>query len=634
MRKERVLNEVLCFIGVLIFMAVFTGVPFKCEAATSIYKGDSIRITVKGLDPIGQPVPYGTNVKGVYFDGYPQVVKEEGSKPIYKVKKEADLMVPMRDGVHLAVDVYRPDVEGKKFPAIVSFGRHGKELQEVTRWIPRQAYNPDTPFWDGCIEAGNIDYVVTRGYVHVIPEPRNLGKSEGVTESWYGGKNEPLDIYDTIEWVAKQPWCDGKVGMMGACSYAGRQMIVAQNPPPGLIAINPFENTAGTGEYFHGIYDCLGFNIGSGRHGNDSGPAPLNTVLPPRMFKLPKEELDRRLEEALNYPDIKYNSKFYSLLNYPKRSPSNFDGLLAWFHPQPRPISTINKIKIPVYISCTWTWRLYIWNTFESWETISTPEKNKKLMLWPPGSPDRPFVQYVDETVRWHDHWLKGIDTGILDEPQIKVFVMGINKWKFEDEWPLARTKWTKYYLHPKGSLTKAPPQPGGPPDTFVQPALYLDPTVYCLRYSTGPLQEDLEVTGPLALYLEASIDIDDTNWMVDLVDVDPSGNRQGISLGYLKAASRALDEGKSKPYYPVHVIQDPVPVPPGEVIEYAIAMMPTAAVFQEGHSMELIIRSQDDLLSTQGIWGVYHLPFMRTVTHNIHFGKSHLLLPIIPAGN
>jgi len=146
-------------------------------------------------------------------------------------------------------------------------------------------------------------------------------------------------------------------------------------------------------------------------------------------------------------------------------------------------------------------------------------------------------------------------------------------------------------------------------------------------------LYEELEITGPVAFYLDASINIDDTNWMVDLVDVDPKGNRQVLSLGYLKAAHRAIDKSRSKPYYPVHPRQDPVPVPPGKVIEYSIAMMPTSNVFQKGHSMELIIRNQDDILSRLGTWGVYMLPFMRTVTHNIHFGNSYLLLPIIANG-
>ena len=239
---------------------------------------------------------------------------------------------------------------------------------------------------------------------------------------------------------------------------------------------------------------------------------------------------------------------------------------------------------------------------------------------------------YHDEIVRWYDYWLKEIDTGIMDEPPIKLFVMGINKWRFENAWPLARTEWTKFYLHPEGVLSTSAVKGNPEPESFTQPAPYLDPTVYCIRYSTGPVDEELEITGPVALHLEASIDIDDTNWMVDLVDVDPNGERQLLTSGYLKAKFRALDKDKSKPYEPIHPRQEPVPVTPGEVVEYAIAMMPTANVFKKGHSMELIIRNQDDVLSRLGTWGVYMLPFMQTVKHDIHFGKSHLYLPVIPA--
>jgi len=172
------------------------------------------------------------------------------------------------------------------------------------------------------------------------------------------------------------------------------------------------------------------------------------------------------------------------------------------------------------------------------------------------------------------------------------------------------------------------------PPDTLTQPAPYLDPTVYCLRYRTAPLARTTEVTGPIAVHLDAAIDNDDTNWMVDLVDVAPDGARQVLSSGYLKAKFRALDPEASEPYQPIHPRQDPVPVRPGEVERYCIAMMPTANVFQKGHAIELIIRNQDDVLSRLGTWGVYMLPFMQTVTHQIKFGDSHVLLPIIPAGD
>lgn len=599
------------------------------KTKTTVYHGDSVRIRLKDYVPAAQLVPYDTDIQGMYFDGYPQLLKQEASKPAYNVKLDKDIMVSMRDGVRLAVDVYRPDSDNGKFPVLLSFGTHGKELQEGARGYPLQAYW-DTPFWDGCMEAGDIDYVVSRGYVHVIPEPRNIGKSEGATVGdEYGLSRWPTDVYDIIEWITSQPWCDGNVGMMGACNYARNQMEVAMDPPACLKAVNPFETVVTFNDYFNGIFDCIRLSIDTGRHGNDSGPAPFNTTSLPLSFKLPKDELDRRVQEALDYPDIRYNSKWYSLLKYPMRNPFVFDIILSYLHPKPAPLSEMHKVKVPAYLSTPWNCRMYIWGAFEAWEKITHP--GKKMMLWPPAFADRPFFQYADETVRWYDYWLKGIDTGIVDEPPVKLFVMGVNKWRFENEWPLARTEWTKYFLHPEGCLSTREVSGSPEPDSFTQPAPNLDPTVYCLAYSTEPFEKDTEITGPLAFYLEASIDIDDTNWMVDLVDVDAEGNKALVSTGALKAAHRALDENKSRPYQPVHLRKDPVPVPPGEKIDYAIAMMPTSNVFKTGHRMELIIRNQDDLLSRLGIWGIYYLPFMRTVTHTIHFGKSYLLLPLIP---
>jgi uncharacterized protein len=603
----------------------------------SVYNGDSVRVTVKGYKPVAQPIPYGTEVKGVYFDGYPQLVKQEESKPIYKVKKEKDIMVTLRDGVRIAVDVYRPDVKDGKFPAILAYAAWGKDAQEAIAWNwdkPQPYY--DSPFWDGSMEAGNYMYTVPRGYVHVIPDPRGVGNSEAGGIIYKGGSRfeDPKDIYDLIEWIAAQPWCTGKVGMMGPSGYSLAQMEVAQDPPPHLVAIRPDEGGE-FGLHFHGIWDTLGYHIGFGRHGNDSTLPPSNfpqTSAPPAMMKLPKGELEARLQEALNHPDIKYNTKWYSSLKYPMKSPNTFDQILESFHPRPMK-ETAQNIKLPIYIGTPWVNKLYNWNCFRAWEKVRTPAPNKKLILYPPGFPARPYASYHDEIVRWYDYWLKGIDTGIMDEPPIKLFVMGINKWKFENEWPLARTNWTKYYLHPAGGLSTAQVNDTSKTDTFTQPAPYLDPKVYCLKYTTGPLAVDTEVTGPIALYLEATIDIDDTNWMADLVDVDPEGNRQWVSVGYLKAKFRALDESESKPYLPIHPRQDPVPVTPGRKTEYAISMMSTSVIFQKGHSMELIIRNQDDVLSRLGTWGTYMLPFMQTVTHNIHFGNSHLLLPVIPAG-
>lgn len=615
-----------------------TGSP--SSTPTSIYKPDEVTLMIPGYTPVAQAVPYGSTLLGVYFDGYPQLIKDpklESKPAAIAIKKEKDIMVAMRNGVRIAVDVYRPDAKGKKYPAIVAWGMWGKDAQEAIAWNndkPQRYY--DTPFWDGTMEGGDYTYTVPRGFAHVIPEPRGIGNSEGDHQPTLDSMHDPNDIHDTIEWVAAQPWCNGKVAMMGPSSYSMAQLEVAasDNPPKHLLAIRPDEFIYFAGSHFHGMFDTLVYHIAFGRHGNDStwpmSHRPL-PVLPPKMWSLPKKLLQKRLEEALDHPDIKYNSKWYSSLKYPMKSPSAFDWILNSFHPLPmEPYA--NKIKLPMYVGTPWVTRLYIWGTFEAFETASTPKAQKKLIVYPPGFPSRPYTQYHDEDVRWYDYWIKGIDNGIMDEPPIKMFVMGVNKWKFESEWPLARTQWTKFYLHPQGKLSVEAVTGKPAPDSFTQPAPYLDPKVYCLKYQSPPMKKDMEVTGPIACYLDAAIDIDDTNWMVDLLDVAPDGSRQLLSNGYLKAKFRALDKKQSKPYQPIHPRQEPVPVTPGKVVEYAIQMMPTANVFKKGHRVELVIRNQDDILSRLGTWGVYMLPFMQSVTHQIHFGNSHLLLPLIPA--
>jgi len=312
-----------------------------------VYRADEIKIRIKGYKPSPERLPPGTRVKGMYFNGYPQIVKSEGSKPAYSVKVEKDVMIPTRDGVRLAADVYRPATQSGTFPVLIAFFGWQKDLQEMTRWlrnIPLQEYL-DSPLWDGCIEAGDMDFFVSRGYVYIVPEPRNIGKSEGIGHRPSSMWPHPNDTYDVIDWAVRQPWSNGKIGMTGACGFSNTQLEAAEDPHPALRAITPFLNVyPEKGTYgFTGIFSCKMFNVLTGRHGNDSGPVPENTPVPPMMFKLPKEELERRLTEALSHPDIKYNSKWYSLLKYPMRCPVIFDALLESFHPTPPPHKDVRE---------------------------------------------------------------------------------------------------------------------------------------------------------------------------------------------------------------------------------------------------------------------------------------------------
>lgn len=601
----------------------------------SVHSSDE-RSLVVTVEPFSEQVPVGTDVKNKYFDGYPQVVKGEYIKAKYTDwKVEKDVMIPMRDGVKVAVDVYSPVGEDVPRTVILNWGEWGKDAQDIVAWMKDypQLYW-DSPFWNGSIEGGDFSYTTAYGYIHIIAEPRGLGNSGGMN---CGDEtlHSPEDIYDAVEWIAQQPWCDGNVVMFGPSSYSRAQLKAGQMPAPHLRCICPTEAPEPmAGEDFCGIFDPLLYNIHSGKHAFDQLPPtsytdPGGTPFPRAMMENDPETYQRLYDEVLNDPDIHYSLKFYPEVRYPRSSPTLLDDLIYMKHPTPRD-SGLDKISVPMYIGTGWNNRLYEWGTFEAFNRCSLTDDQKKLIVYPPMFPARPSAWYHDEAIRWFDYWVKGEDNGMKEEPQVKLFVMGVNKWKFENEWPIARTQWTKFYLQPGGGLSTEAPE-AGQTESFTQPAPYIDPKVYCLRYTTEAFEQDMEIIGNAALHFDAALDIDDTNWMVDLVDIAPDGSRQLLSSGALKAKFRALNEEKSTDYRPVHPRQEPVPIVPGEVNRYDIALTPTANVFQKGHKMELVIRNQDDMLGKLARSGVYLMPFLQTVTHTLHLGEAHLVVPVIP---
>jgi predicted acyl esterase len=280
---------------------------------------------------------------------------------------------------------------------------------------------------------------------------------------------------------------------------------------------------------------------------------------------------------------------------------------------------------------------------------------------------DRPFHEVQDICLRWYDHWLKGIDTGIMDEPPILIFVQGINKWRYENEWPLRVTNWTKFYLRGGGQLSTNPPENGEDPQVFTSDP-WANPTEGFHRadtiakadpipkaiYETERLKESVEMTGPIALYWYASIESNSiqarswkgspvsgievfeplanyTDWYLKIRDIDVDGSERCMAEGWLKASHYELDESKSKAYSPYHPHTRSLPVEPDQVILYASDLRMTSNVFFAGHKIRLEIAAQDQV---QAIW--YHLPHMANVKHTIFNSKdypSYLLLPVIPEG-
>lgn len=603
------------------------------KTQVSIYSGTDMNAHVAGYVPAPVKLTLDEVSVDTYYEGYPQVIKESMAEPAYSLKVEKDVYVPMRDGVKIAVDIYHPDVEREKFPAILCWGEWGKDSQDIVAWLTDypQKYL-DSPFWNGSIEGCDFTYTVPRGYVHVIAEPRGIGNSEG-ENTGDDSQHSRKDIYDTVEWIAAQDWCTGKVVMMGPSSYSRAQLQAGQEPAPHLVALRPDEAPEPVAsENFTGIFDPILYNVHSGKHAYDqltpvSYRHPEKRILPRAVRENTPEKVEELKKELLADPDIRYSLKFYPEVMYPASSPTLFDELLYLKHPTPME-SGFEKIKTPMYIGTAWNNRLYEWGTFEAFRKADTD--NKKLIVYPPMFPSRPYAWYHDEGLRWFDHFTKDADNGIMDEPPVKLFVMGINKWKFEEQWPPKDTKLTRYYLQPGGKLGTQAPGTDNEPDRLFQQAPYKDPTVYCLRYVTDPFENDMKLIGESSATIEAAIDIDDTNWIVDIFDVAPDGSRFQISSGHLKAKFRALDHEKSLPERPVHPRQEPVPVVPGEKNTYEIALLPTANVFLAGHSMEVVIRNQDDMLGTVAKNGVYLLPFMQDVTHDIYFGTSSVLVPLM----
>ncbi len=567
---------------------------------------------------------------------------------------EKDVVVPMRDGVKLAVDVYRPESE-EKFPALLAFAIYNKDLQgpDAADALPPQ---PSwAPMWAGLLEAGDTKFFVSRGYVHVIGSPRGIGKSEG------GGSRE-WDCYDLIEWIAAQPWCDGNVGMVGISGFGAEQLAVAKQQPPHLKAIFPFDPRGAYGhlggfrdEHPGGVIHTFRYLIGhfSAIHQNKSQPGNL----PPEKEKL--------WQEAMSNPDYRIYPHITNVVAQKgQHMPPYFDLLINPFDSEDvvrKSEADFAKVKVPTYTGSGWyayTYKTHL-NGAQNWfRELDVP---KKLMFAGPAHLERPFHSLHGEVLKWHDHWLKGLDTGVMDEPPVRFWVMGANEWRTAKDWPLPETQWTKLYLTSWERLRTEPFTPSSvddyqAPDSFVQMPITQTGTVQKLRYMTEPLAADTLVAGPIVLNLFAAIDQEDTNWIVILKDVGPDvsvmsareGERQApqdvpereLTRGWLKASHRAVDPVRSKPGRPWHPLTRAAhkPVVPGEINEYAIEIMATANLFRKGHRICLEITNLD--LPT-GIGGAtnaeyipYHICSSRTTLHHIYHDAqrpSHLLLPIIP---
>jgi uncharacterized protein len=549
------------------------------------------------------------------------------SQPQYGMKTQKDVFVTMRDGVKLAVNIYRPDTKGK-FPALFAMGGYGKELQEEL--IPPQPLHKSA-VWDGNIEAGDTPDFVSRGYVHVIGDARGTGYSEGEYAGMWS-QQEGKDGADIIEWIAKQPWCDGNVGMVGYSYYGGMQLKVAIQQPPHLKAIicsHLSYDFYRDQVYEGGIMALFMYGLWDGRQGT-SGYAPKDRTS--QMVKnLSKEELQRRVEKLLEDPDIKYYPNVYHLLHYPYKNPQFFDYLLNpfdgpfWKDRSVYPF--INKIKVPAYIIGKTGHLQGYWNIYSELKTT------KKLWVKPNLVEERPWREDAETVIRWHDHWLKGNDTGIMEEPQVKMWVPGANQYYFGKDESLKKPDFTNCYLRRWESLSFEPENYQPFPDCFLQQPLHVSTKRDSVKYISPALPADVEVMGPTSFNFYASIDTEDAHFIATLFDVEPSGKEFMVGRGQLKASHRATDPAKTKPYRPYHLHTKAELVKLGEVNEYNIDLGNNVHVFKAGHRIKLEVGSM--LAPRDPEIQIHYHPLLNsalTTVHKIYRNKeyrSHLVLPI-----
>ncbi|OGA73004.1 MAG: hypothetical protein A3G27_04150 [Betaproteobacteria bacterium RIFCSPLOWO2_12_FULL_66_14] len=554
---------------------------------------------------------------------------ERISQPQYKVKAEKDVFVTMRDGVRIAVDIYRPDAN-VKVPALLGMSPYAKDVQK----LPIFEYPTDRDLGNGGIEAGDTGYFVSRGYAHVIAESRGTGISEGHYGVFSGKEQE--DGYDLVEWIAKQPWCNGNVGMLGMSYFGMIQLLVAAQRPPHLKAIFPID--AATDMYRHWGYHGGVLHLSFLATWWDSSLV-VNSAA---ASDIDEGDQKRIIESLLENPDIRSHPRLYKTLKWRHKNPHLFDILV---HPFDGPYywersasAKFGQIDIPCHLLSRWTAQyIHLPGAFSAYAGIKAP---RRMMITMPESGvgfNRPWHENHDLVVRWYDHWLKGIDTGVMEDPPITILVQGTNRWRHENEWPLARTQWTPLYLGVQNRLKSDTPGWNERPDHFTNAAgLQPGGKVPSLRYATEPLAENTEVTGPIALYLYASLTSDDTNWIVELNDAAPDGSETRVSIGWLKASHRELDESRSQPHKPFHPHTRAIPVEPGSVLEYAVEICDTCYVFKAGHRIQLLVKAQD--APWEGTSYIYrisnHLSPSRETRHTIYHTPeypSRLLLPVIP---
>jgi predicted acyl esterase len=536
----------------------------------------------------------------------------------YEVVVERGVKVAMPDGTLLDGDIYRP-ASDERFPVILGVHGYNKDLQS-----PPMRPVGFTPM-RGYMESGDSTFFARRGYVHAVFNSRGTGKSTGFYQLM-----GPLEVDDgckLIDWLAAQPWSNGVIGMFGVSYYARlAKAIVAKGPEPLKAIFSPF---AGTDDYRHRCYHGGILAHGFITHWRNSLHRPNYRSLYREQHgeaaykeaiaqALCDEEVAAvpALREALQNPGAGTNELIVDMVLHP------FDG------PFWRERSAKDSLgKIPAYLGACWgNYGLHLPGAFTAWRDWQGP---KKMVIGPPIYLDRPFYQYQDEALRWFDHWLKGVDTGVMDEAPIRCFIPPSGEWKSLPDWPPPDARWTTFYLHKDGILSEHELWPGEGSDSFDESSFEHGSATY----TTPLLVENTEVLGPSVLTLYVSVTDTDALLFATLLLIDREGKEHELTRGWLRASQRKL-RADSQPWEPIQAHESREALEPGKIYQLKFSIVPTARLFQAGERIALRIKGADDEPALNSLQALArnHLRRPRPARITIYHDEahpSHLDLPI-----
>jgi predicted acyl esterase len=519
---------------------------------------------------------------------------------------ERDVPIAMDDGVVLRADVFRPVRQGKH-PSLITYGPYAKGLSfqeyfkrqwdQMIAQFPEVAQGTSNKYQNW--EVVDPEKWVPDGYVCIRVDSRGAGRSPGYLDAH--SPREAKDFHDCIEWAAAQAWSNGKVGINGISYYAVNQWRVAGLQPPHLAGICVWEGYADRyrdATHHGGILstfprDFQPKQILRVQHGvGERGPRDSNTgeyVAGPAT--LSEDQLARNRAK-----------QWQELLDHPLDGPYYRDRSAHW-----------EDIVAPLLSSGNWGGHgLHLRGNIEGY--VRAASKQKWLEVHGHAHWTHFYTDYgIELQKRFFGHFLKGEDTGWSRQPAVQLQIRHPGEkyvLRHENEWPLARTAWTRFYLDPAGLRLSREPAPAAT-------QLGFDALGDGITFMMAPLREPMEITGPVAAKLSVSSSTRDADIFLVLRVFDPAGkevlfhgaNDPGmpVAMGWLRASHRKLDRELTLAYRPYHSHDESWPLKPGEVVDLDVEIWPTCIVVPAGYSIGLSVRGKDyenDLDPVPSPWG------------------------------